>query len=247
MSIPVTSIERRLVRHERWLSISLAWLSAAAASIYLGVIVTESGDPLERVWAAGWGNLALAIALLSLASQLILTVRAAPIEERMQADENLAVANRTLEATIRLLRQRNPSINYRAIITVYDPTTKTRTTLGGANFRIDPESTLTVPADWGVAGEAFVHNRCAYGDIQDEVRGRDESGAYVANVWNNVRSVVAFPLTAPDRRRPIGTVNFDADQFLAEAGLDQREMLDALSEVAEVVSGLLARRSAKRG
>lgn len=244
---PVTLIERRLVRHERWLSISFAWLSAAAVSIYLGILATESGDPLERVRAAGWGNLTLAIAVVSLGSQLVLTVRAAPIEERMDADENLALANRMLEAAIRLLHQGNPGINYRAIITVHDTATNTRKTLGGANFRIDPERTLSVPADWGVAGEAFVHNRCAYGDVPDEIRGRDESGSRVANVWNDVRSVVAFPLTAADRTRPTGTVNFDADRFLAEAGLDQRDVLDALSEVAEVVSGLLARRSSKRG
>ncbi len=236
------STDRRLVRHERWISISLAWFSAAAVGIYTGVVTTGSGDVLERVEAAGWSNLALAAGTLALVSQLALTVRAGASEERLQADENLALANQLLEATVKLLKLRKRGVNYRALITVYDPSTDTRRTLGGANFRIDPESALSVPSGFGIAGEAFAKNRCAFGDITDGERGRDGSGALVATVWSEVRSVVAFPLVPPGGRQPTGTVNFDSDRPLGDAGFDGRDPLDALSDVAEIVSILLTRK-----
>jgi hypothetical protein len=245
MTLLNLSIDRRLVRHERWISISLAWFSAAAVGTYTGIMTTGSGDALERVEAAGWGNLALFAGTLALASQLLLTVRAGASEQRLQADENLALANRLLEATVKLLKLRKRGVNYRALITVYDPSTDTRRTLGGANFRIDPEIALSVPSSFGIAGEAFVNNRCAYGDITDDERGRDGSGAHVATVWSEVRSVIAFPLVLPDWRQPVGTVNFDSDRQLVDAGLNGRDPLDALSDVANVVSSLLTRKNTR--
>jgi hypothetical protein len=148
-----------------------------------------------------------------------------------------------VEATIKLLKLRKRGVNYRALITVYDSSTNTRTTLGGANFRIDPESTLSVPSDFGIAGEAFVNNRCAYGNVTDGERGRDSSGTFVAPVWKDVRSVVAFPLAPLGGRKPTGTVNFDSDRYLSDAGLDGRDPLDALSDVADVISRLLTRKN----
>jgi hypothetical protein len=240
------AVERRLVRHERWISIALAWFSAAAVGIYTGVVSTGSGNVVGRVEAAGWSNLALAAGTLAVVTQLVLTVRAGASQERLRADENLALANRLLEATIKLLKLRKRGVNYRALITVYDSSTNTRITLGGANFRIDPESTLSVPPDFGIAGEAFVNNRCAYGNITDGERGRDSSGTHVATVWSEVRSVVAFPLAPHSGRRPTGTVNFDSDKYLSDAGLDGRDPLDALSDVAEVISRLLTRKNMKQ-
>ncbi len=85
-----------------------------------------------------------------------------------------------------------------------------------------------VPAEFGIAGEAFLRRAMQLGDISDEIRGKTPDGVTVPGIWHEVRCVLAFPMLSA-RGDAFGTVNFDSNKTAKEIGFDQREVQDILA------------------
>lgn len=143
-----------------------------------------------------------------------------------------------LAGVVDLLRARHTDVEYRALVTIADHTTGSRRTVCGVNIDVDPEVTLTVPIDFGIAGEAYLSKAMRLGDVTADNRDLGTDGSFIQGIWPRVAGVVAFPLVAGDGEA-IGTVNFDCDAPLASAGLDDRRVQGALHQAVQAVALVL--------
>lgn|SRR6266566_241605 len=157
-------------------------------------------------------------------------------ERRSAQSEGARLSEAVLDPVVRLLAARRRQ-TFRALVTVADKSMSIRTTICGANIRVDPEIVLPVPINFGIAGEAFARRAMRLGDIDDAIRGKDGDGSIVP-VWSEVRSVLAFPMLSAEGQA-FGTVNFDSDKPSNVSGLSDRNVQDALARVAQVVTYLM--------
>ncbi|MFC5746916.1 hypothetical protein [Actinomadura rugatobispora] len=182
----------------------------------------------------GWANVLIAIGLVLIILQIISAALRSRLTARHGRREGEELCEVLLRDVVALLAAQRPWVTYRSLVTIVDESRTKRYTVCGAFIRTDPELTLEVPIDFGIAGRAVTTKAMSAGDLDDATRTRGPDGAEIAGIWPSVASVLAFPLCS-ENGEAFGTVNFDTDHKLAESGLGDRKVQDILGSVAEMV------------
>src|SRR5262249_11187279 len=128
---------------------------------------------------------------------------------RRLLDARVASVRRLLEISTGLLNVATQGSVNRALVTLLNDDNQTRHTVLGVHTTPDPEHNSDIPKDFGVAGSAFMHNRTCC----ENVNGIDDNNQLgklnsSAKVWEQVRCVLAYPLSPSDNPGAIGTLNF---------------------------------------
>jgi hypothetical protein len=234
-----------LIRNERWLGVALAAVVAICFSAYVGFFTAVPSydakhhrlSALSKILELGAVNILVLAGVVCLVGQSLLTVGAGRQEVRDARFEAERLCAALLEATVRMLTARRRQI-CRALVTVADKKLNVRKVVCGANIRVDPETGVSVPIDFGVAGDAFMRRSMQAGNITDAIRGKAADGSIVPGIWNEIRCVLAFPMLSANGEA-FGTVNFDSDKPLEVSGLGDRSIQEALARVAQLITYLM--------
>ncbi len=235
-------VGRALARHEGWLSITVSTTSAISFSIYTGVLTAGAGPgspPLTtRIHELSWANALFFAGLILAASQILLVILRGRLSRSQVQVQGDALCSILLSNTVRMLHSKYPAVTFRSLVTVLDRSGMKRVTVCGANILTDPELTLEVPREFGIAGQAFKTRSMQVGDLDNSNRSINTDGSVVSGIWPGVRCVLAFPMLSEDGT-PFGTVNFDCDHTAADSGLGDREIQQILGSTAELACYLM--------
>jgi hypothetical protein len=155
-----------------------------------------------------------------------------------QQQEGRRLTEALLDGVLDLIRAQNRRPIYRSLVAIANYKAGTREVVATSHLSTDPELHMSKPIDFGVAGEAFITRCVRAADLDETNRDIARDGTRVKGIWEETRSVLAFPMIDSDNVA-FGTLNFDSNQTLAVSRLGDRSVQEALSQIADIVTYLM--------
>lgn len=175
----------------------------------------------------GFGSIILHIYLLSIPQDTVKRIGSKLIES-------------VLEAACSSLIYHRKDLSIRAIVTLVDKSSRTRTTRFSYNIRPDPERTATFPIEFGVTGEAIINRMVVAKELPE-----DHMNTYPLKIRRlilpELKCVLAAPIYLPEDREagPIGVLAFDSTDPISKSNFDSRQAKDVAQAWADIVGTIL--------